>query len=411
MIQIIDENRRPEKIKPPSMTDRFKNAFATAVDVGSKTYLSEYEKKLTKEKKSKEDQQVKQLTGLDISGIQDPKIRLEAVKEGMKFPRESQNQSIYAKGLRGEELSEQEISQLPINAQTQLHKARNPKELKKTQASQPIDEDQLRRIGEVRQKPDFEKAPPSKKYQMFTDAGVSKENAKAESDIYAEEEKTSLDRLKEESRKNEKLSDQEFKEKVRVHKESEAFDKQVLERGRIAKKTISSVKEAEKILAKGNVKPASAVNVLNLFGEVGKTLATAIQNKDQAAIKALMPEFLEGKKEVFGVRLSDADLKLLQDKSIDIGKSPEANRAILGLIKKYADQSILRSDIALEMSKKNGGYRPLGYERMVDEEFDRQISPVMMIDPKSGMTLSVPAYRVSAAISKGAKVLKEDENE
>ncbi len=63
------------------------------------------------------------------------------------------------------------------------------KPAKATQASQPIDPDQLERIQFVRSDPKYQSASPSRKYQMLTDAGVSKENAKPEADIYVEEKK------------------------------------------------------------------------------------------------------------------------------------------------------------------------------------------------------------------------------
>lgn len=66
---------------------------------------------------------------------------------------------------------------------------RPEKEPKKTQASQPINEDQLKRIQEVRARPEFTDASPAKKYQMLTDNLVSKENAKVEADIFSEDEK------------------------------------------------------------------------------------------------------------------------------------------------------------------------------------------------------------------------------
>lgn len=63
-----------------------------------------------------------------------------------------------------------------------LDEKRNRPE-KKTQASQPIDPDQLRRIQEVRSKPDFKDMDEIEQYQAFTNAGVSKENAEAEAKL------------------------------------------------------------------------------------------------------------------------------------------------------------------------------------------------------------------------------------
>jgi hypothetical protein len=59
----------------------------------------------------------------------------------------------------------------------------HPNEPKKTQASQPIDPDQLKIIKSIRETDEYKKADPLIKYQMLTDQGVSKENAQSESEI------------------------------------------------------------------------------------------------------------------------------------------------------------------------------------------------------------------------------------
>lgn len=60
---------------------------------------------------------------------------------------------------------------------------RPPKEPKKTQASQPIDPDQLNKIQQVRRMPGFDQMDEVEQYRAFTDAGVSKENAESESKL------------------------------------------------------------------------------------------------------------------------------------------------------------------------------------------------------------------------------------
>jgi hypothetical protein len=74
-----------------------------------------------------------------------------------------------------------------IKAENRLKVAETKGAGKKTQASQPIDPEQLKIIQDVRNNPAYEEASPAKKYQMMTDAGVSKENSVAEANIHAED--------------------------------------------------------------------------------------------------------------------------------------------------------------------------------------------------------------------------------
>ncbi len=79
MVQIIEENRRPQKQKPPSMSDRFKNAFAHAVEVGSSTYAQRLESENKEKRRKEENEFIKELTGLDLEGIEDPETRKQII--------------------------------------------------------------------------------------------------------------------------------------------------------------------------------------------------------------------------------------------------------------------------------------------------------------------------------------------
>jgi len=72
--------------------------------------------------------------------------------------------------------------------------SRPAKESKEIESTKPIPKDQLESIQRVRNDPKFASASPSKKYQMFIDNGVSRVNAKAEADIFAEENKLKNER-------------------------------------------------------------------------------------------------------------------------------------------------------------------------------------------------------------------------
>lgn len=372
------------------------------------------EEKRDMEKYQDQENQAAKKLGINLTGIRDPQTRREILLNGIKskFKNESENKDLMSnRSIISDLESRRGLESGSLGAYEKdprmAEQVSRPKAEPRGRISEePITADQLRRIEEVRKKPEFSTSSPSQKYQLLTSGGVSRANAESESKIAAEEGKVKAENSKVEAKKTQEQNKQEYDEKLRVHKESDEYDKDVLSKARSAKRTLENVKEAEKALASKKVSPNSTINVLRHFGEPGKALSNAIMNKETKAIQALMPEFLEGKKELFGVRLSDADLRLLQDKSIDIGNSLEANKAVLGLIKKYADQSILRGDIASEISKKHGNYRPLGYERMIDEEVDRQMNPIEMMDAK-GNSYSIPAYRVGSAIKKGLSVRNE----
>jgi hypothetical protein len=300
---------------------------------------------------------------------------------------------IVGRALRGEATPEEESS-LPAEDQLKISKEKreSAKEPTKTQASKPIDPEQLDRMQKVRDNPRYNKAKPTEQYRMLTDAGVSRENAKSEVDISLEEYKGS----KEDEERASKL-------KYDYHKESKDFDTDLSHKYTAAKREYATIKSLEGKV--GNVSPKSMSNVLRGFGNVGDKLADAFMSKDQAAIQAAIPEFLEGKKEIFGVRLTDADVRIVEDKIVNIGKSKEANMALLKIAKKYAEQSILKGKIARQVKQENGNLRPLGYDDIVEERFEQMVEPVAMVTDK-GQQVEVPAYQVSGAINHGWKISK-----
>jgi hypothetical protein len=163
---------------------------------------------------------------------------------------------------------------------------------------------------------------------------------------------------------------------IKFHQESSDFDKSIRNHANTARRQLPLIENGIKSVNEGKIKPNSLANVFNFFGETGKKIGNALLSGNESSLLASIPEFLEGRKELFGVRLSDADLRLLQDKLPDIGKSKEANSAILNLMKKAAEKSLKLEKVAQDVLEKkglpyrSGKLRPLGYERDVMNAFD-----------------------------------------
>ena len=86
-------------------------------------------------------------------------------------------------------------------------------------------------------------------------------------------------------------------------------------------------------------------------------------------MQAALPNLIEGFRQLFGVRITDADLKILLDKLPDIGKSAETNKAIMGVLKKYGERAKQKHRIAREVTKEDGGFRKHNYEERVEQKW------------------------------------------
>jgi len=197
------------------------------------------------------------------------------------------------------------------------------------------------------------------------------------------------------------------KEQLEFHKESQKYDEELNKSTKIAKNQIDTIKIINQSIGSGNVKPNSVANLFKGFGVLGDKISNAYLNGDQAALQASIPALLEGWKEVFGVRLSDADLRILQDKLPGLGNSLEANKAILKVMTKYSKMALLRSKIGLEIKEKNGGLRPLNYANKIEQRYDEMVQPVRIINPKTGREITIPAFELGDALDAGGTLVQE----
>lgn len=188
------------------------------------------------------------------------------------------------------------------------------------------------------------------------------------------------------------------KERREDHKASEKYDEALRESSIMAKKQIMALKDIDKALKSNQVKPSNFANIVQHVPKYGKAISDAFLSGNQAAINANIPYLLEGWKDIFGVRLSDADLRVLQDKLPSIAKSPEANKAIVNIMKKYAHMAQLKHQIASNLKKENDNFRIRGFEDEVERRFDEQTSEVTIKDKNTGMTQSIPRFYLESAL-------------
>lgn len=206
-----------------------------------------------------------------------------------------------------------------------------------------------------------------------------------------------LDRLKE-SRQ----------ERRRTHEESKEYDEEIRKSVKRTKQQVEAVKDIREALKSGKVKPGAVSNVFRNLGSVGDKVANAFKNAEQGKVEAAIPLLLEGWKEVFGVRLSDADLRLLETKLPDIGKSPEANNAVLDILEKYSKAPLLRGQVASEMKEKNSGFRPMNYADLVEKEVENRLhaqEPVRVRAP-DGNVYNVPRNQLEAALANQGQLIE-----
>ena len=306
------------------------------------------------------------------------------------------------KYLKGEPLTDAEEALFSPKEMSDLFKAKNPKPAGGITAqpvspevsqkiNQVLQESQKLNADQLRLKMDQEGIPPT-----YSNPYI--ENRRREDEA--------------KSKTENKQAEIASKEDIQFHQESSKYQETLEKEAKVAKKQVEIINDIEKDVKENKIKPSNMANIFTFFGDTGKKISNALLSGEQAKLMSAIPEFLEGRKELFGVRLSDADLRLLQDKLPDINKSKEANLQILGLMKKYASRSMLKeqaADTVLEkegIRSRSGKLRPLNYSSKVEKEFDRMVSEqengVKMITP-DGREITVPLNEVGEAEALNAR--------
>lgn len=282
----------------------------------------------------------------------------EILQQTLQIEQQAMNEQkgiVANKLLEGEKLTPQEQSLLSPEEFRKIYEARNPTPQGGITA-QPVPQDINQKIGHVLSQSQGMSADELKNIMDSVGIPPIYSNGYIENRRQAQEKGGEHD--------------------IKFHQESSDFEKEVQKNANTARKQIPLINNSIKSVKEGKIKPSSLANVFSLFGDTGKKISNALLSGDEAALLASIPEFLEGRKEIFGVRLSDADLAILQDKLPDIGKNKEANLAILNLMKKAAERSIKLEKVAKDVLEKkglpyrSGKLRPLGYEGEVYKAFE-----------------------------------------
>lgn len=118
MVQVIGQGR----LKPKSFGQQIGEGVSRLAQMGSSYALQEQEKAKEEQRYNQQIQALNQLSGMDLSGIRDPRILQEIAKVGLsnKFSPEKDQQKIVSKALSGQKLTNEELSSLPQNVQLQL---------------------------------------------------------------------------------------------------------------------------------------------------------------------------------------------------------------------------------------------------------------------------------------------------
>lgn len=190
------------------------------------------------------------------------------------------------------------------------------------------------------------------------------------------------------------------KEQLEFHKESAKFDEKLSNEASAAEKKIRAISKQREI-------QPTITNFDRIISSTFKNtrFENLLKSKNAQEFDSLALPMVEGQKETFGVRLSDADLNLILQKIATADKNPQANAAILDYMELEEKLKLEKRKIADQIKKQNKGLRPLDYESSIRQKLNEKFG--QEIDETASRVLSLPDNERKREMITGRKTVPQ----
>lgn len=168
-----------------------------------------------------------------------------------------------------------------------------------------------------------------------------------------------------------KIAQMQQKERLSNEKNAQKKIDSIDESAKGSQRQLDSIRVQKKIISEGKGGPLSWDNLMSKLG-----FRTWMSPSGQL-FQSQMLNYMEGMRDLFGVRLTDADLKLVLDKLPDIGRDPKSNKQIMDFFEIGAQYNIARKnakDLILSEAEKQGVF-PKDLDRRIDLVMKETFSP------------------------------------
>jgi len=155
---------------------------------------------------------------------------------------------------------------------------------------------------------------------------------------------------------------------VVAQKETKDYYDKVSEESRAARNNEVRLRKLEKLIDKGKLNSptfASGIKFLHLGG-YGPDLGSWL-NADTQEFNKLSTDFVKDAKQIFGSRLTDADLKTFLDTVPTVTQSDEAKRRVIKNMRVFNGAAQARKSAMDQVIEANGGRRPADLDSRVEQ--------------------------------------------
>lgn len=296
----------------------------------------------------------------------------EGVSQGLAGRKEQEQGSILSRVLTGQATPE-EIEKLSPQIQLKLAEIQS-KPPPGGIGAQPVPPEVRQVIPQILN--ENKEATADELATKFDEAGIPR----SFSDSYIETRRRQDEQAAQREVKGEEIA---RKEQIEFHKESKAYDDLLTQKADTAEEKLKAIERQMKI-------QPDITNWDRFFASAFKGSIFEDLFKSQSATEfdaAVLP-LIEGMRDVFGVRLTDADLRLVLQKIATSQKNPEANKTILDWMKLKSELEVEKRKIADQIKKENRGLRPLDFQEQIRQRYNEKFGDEIEVKSQAVLSLS-----------------------
>lgn len=402
MVQIIPRAKNPT-------VDQFNEAFSNIGQILAQDMQRKSAEKAASQQMQQENQAFEQLTGQNIAGIQDPKMRQEAFKQAFQGKQEQD----YLKQLMGQGQQDFGMQQEQQMAPEPASQKRTPfglKDLPEEKLQQLLGTKRFKEPAKAEMARRKQESQQKEVYQIYKDAGFSDEEAaeRAQNSSPA----TARTIFREKTEKPLFESEGEKLEAKRVSELATDIEKNYS----VARAEDVRLDRMKELSDKGGVSTPAMVKTLDTLGLPIGILA----NPDTEEYRKLETDFIREARDIFpGGRITNYEIQSYLKTIPGLMNSPEGRDVIIRNRKLLNEAKKVRYDEYKKILKETGGKKPANMgilleERTADKIIDIEdrfrsglessldkFSPKLKMYGSDGRAYDIPSHMIPQAQQQG----------
>lgn len=175
------------------------------------------------------------------------------------------------------------------------------------------------------------------------------------------------------SREKAQIAAAQKQEQKEIRSEVKPYYTEITKSAKAAQKNNMRLARMEELIEKGDLVYSIPANLVGAIPFIGEKTVSAFLNADSAEFEKLSNDFIKEAKDIFGSRLTDADLKAFLKTVPTIYMNDEAKLRVINNLKLLNDASIIQKETMDDIIEEHNGMWPRDLDTLVEKRTKKQL--------------------------------------